>query len=412
MLRHVRCLILLPFDPAGAKIGGIKSFVNDMLRVAPDDFEMEVVGCSEDPVQRPVGRWGDLEVGDRRVPFLPVLAIRDAHRRPRIPLSLTFTLAAVASRSAHRFGGRILQFHHPGVPSGFVMQRSPKVIVAHLNPADIDRGAGESRFARLPGLLHRLEDVTLRQMDRIFVVNQAGLAFYRERHPSVADRVTFMPTWVDQAIFRPQTGAARLAARVALLKSLGLPFDAPDGLALFVGRLELQKDPMLLVESFAAATQTEHSIRLVVVGEGGLREAAERHAVELGVAARCHWLGARPRAEMPSLMNGSDALILPSRFEGMPITVLEALACGLPVVATAVGEIPLVVHDGRTGRLVGDHAPEAIGRALADLLARTRDRESWWPATVRAVEPYRPEIVLQPFFDAHREIAARRQAWS
>ena len=194
----IRPLIIVPLDPFSEKIGGIRTFVSDFIRFAPEDFAPEVVGCTGDPVARPVGRWQSLDIDGRPVQFLPVLSTPDVNRRPTIPLSLQFTLAAVLRREAHRFRGRILQFHHPGVPAGFLAVGSPRILVVHLNVADIDSGAGESRWARLPGLLHRFEDVTLPRMDRIFLVNRDGLEFYRKRHPAVADRSAFLPTSVDQ----------------------------------------------------------------------------------------------------------------------------------------------------------------------------------------------------------------------
>ena len=402
----IRPLIVIPLDPFSEKIGGIKTFVSDFIRFAPEDFAPEVVGCTGDPVARPVGRWQLLDIDGRPVRFLPVLGTPDVNVRPKVPLSLQFTLAAVMRREAHRFAGRILQFHHPGVPAGFLTVNAPRILVVHLNVADIDSGAGESRWARLPGLLHRFEDVTLPRMDRIFLVNRDGLAFYRERHPAVADRSAFLPTSVDQDLFRPFAPDDRLEARAGMLRTLDLPADADDRLILFVGRLEQQKDPVLLVEAFAAAQANARNLRLVVVGDGGLLEDAQRRAAECGVAARVHWLGYRGRADMPGLMNASDVLLLPSRFEGMPITVLEALACGLPVVATAVGGVPLVVRDGDNGRLSTDRSAADLAAGLAWVLERPR--EGFIGPAREAVAPYRPQEVLRPFFDAHRELAAAR----
>ena len=401
----VRPLILLPSDPFGDKIGGIKTFVLDFVRFAPSDFEPEIVGCSSDSRDRPVGRWQIRHVGPRPVRYLPVLRTPDPNHRPIVPLSLQFTLSAMLRRSARRYRGRILQFHHPGVPAGFLRVDAPKILVAHLNVADIDRGVGESRWTRAPGLLHRFEDVTLPRMDRIFVVNEAGVEFYRRRHPRVADRVSFLPTSVDQDLFRPLGPDARGAARSALLAEIGQPAASEARLVAFVGRLERQKNPILLVEAVARAAAADPSIHLVAVGTGSLREAAARRARELGADRHVHWLGLLPRDRLPDLLNAADALLLPSAFEGMPITVLEALACGLPVVATDVGGVGLVVHDGTNGRLTAAD-PTALADALAWTLARPR--ETFAAAARQAVAPFRPERAFGPFFDAHRELHERR----
>jgi glycosyltransferase involved in cell wall biosynthesis len=396
----------MPSDPFGEQIGGIKSFVRGFVRSAPEDFAPEFVACTSDPVSRPIGRWQTLEMEGRPVRYLPVLSTPNPHRRPLIPLSLKFTVSAMVRRNAHHFHGRVLQFNHPGTPAGFLGVDAPKILVVHLNAADIDRGLGESRWTRVPGLLHRFEDVTLPRMDRIFLVNEAGLSFYRQRHPKVGERLAFLPTSVDQSTFHRLDRAEVQAARRDLAESMGVSLDTSTRWLLFVGRLERQKDPHLLIESFAAILRLRPDVRLIVVGEGALRQEATDHARVLNVADRVHWLGYRDRAEMPRLMNVADALILPSAFEGMPIVVLEALACGLPVVATAVGEVPRLIRDRKNGRLVHSRDPDQLAEAADWVLERPR--EHFYDAAAAAVAPYHPEQVMLPFYEAHRELHMAR----
>jgi len=402
-MSSVRPLIIVPLDPFSHKIGGIRSFVLDFVRFAPEDFEPEIIGCTADPSSRPVGRWQRLMVDDRPVAYLPVLETLHVNRRPRVPVSLQFTVASMVRKAAHRFRGRVLQFHHPGPPAGFMAVTAPRVLTVHLNVSDMASAASESRWRRVPELLHRLEDATLPGMDRIFLVNRAGVDFYRARHPRVADRLQFLPTSVDQAHFRILPPDERSAARARLLAELGIAAGSEGKIALFVGRLEAQKDPILLVESVAAAVANGAALRLIVVGEGGLRGAAVQRAAELGIADRVHWAGYRGRDDMPSVMNAADVFLLPSRFEGMPISVLEALASGLPVVARSVGEIPLVVRDGENGRLVADRDSRALADALGWVLARPR--ETFATAARSSVAPFSPAATLRPYYEAHRELS-------
>ena len=104
-------------------------------------------------------------------------------------------------------------------------------------------------------------------------------------------------------------------------------------------------------------------------------------------------LGARPHEEIPFWMNACDTLCLPSLSEGLPNVVLEAMACGLPVIASRVGGVPEVVSDGVNGFLVPPSNPEALADALQRALATKWDRESIrasvshfdWDANARAV---------------------------
>lgn len=404
----IRPLIMLPGDPFGSKIGGIQTFVREFIRFAPDEFAIECVGTTSDERMRPLNRWTGIDLDGRSVRYLPIIATPDVHRRSRVPLSLRFTLVAMKRIRPRHTQGRILQFHHPGVPAGFLTSRAPKVHLVHLNPAEIDRGGGESRWSMIPGLLHRYEDVTLPRMDRIFVVNRAGVEFYRQRHPSIANRTRFLPTVVDPDRFTLPSVEQRAMARNAVFERLRVPADeASRPLILFVGRLERQKDPILLVRSFAHVVSRLRGARLLVVGEGGLRQDAERLSAELGITEAVHWLGFQPHETLADLMHGSDLLLLPSRFEGMPITVLEALASGLPVVASAVGEVPSIVQHARNGWLVHDREPASFADGIEWLMQQPR--EALERNARAAIAPFHPDVAWREFYDVHREL--HRERW-
>ena len=142
-------------------------------------------------------------------------------------------------------------------------------------------------------------------------------------------------------------------------------------LFVFAGRLTAQKS----LETALAALASLPDARLVVVGDGPERAALERRAQELGLNGRAVFQGARPRAEVLDVLARATAAVLPSAWENLPHTAVEALAVGTPVVATAVGGVPEVVRDGVNGFLVppGDAGRLAAAMALvaadADLRA-------------------------------------------
>jgi sugar transferase (PEP-CTERM/EpsH1 system associated) len=141
-----------------------------------------------------------------------------------------------------------------------------------------------------------------------------------------------------------------------------------------VGRLQDVKDQATLIEAFALlcaarpAAQESKGLRLAIVGDGPLRARLEQKAQDAGVADLVWFAGARN--DIPELMRSFDLFALSSIAEGTPVTLLEAMACGVPVVATAVGGIPEVVQDGVNGALVpASNAPalaEALGRYVDD----------------------------------------------
>lgn len=138
-----------------------------------------------------------------------------------------------------------------------------------------------------------------------------------------------------------------------------------------VGRMQTVKNQTLLVEAFIAALAQapalRERLRLVLCGEGPLREAARQRLLSAGVLDLA-WLPGE-RRDVPAVMRGLHAFVLPSLAEGVSNTILEAMASGLPVVATAVGGNVELVREGATGRLVPGGDAAAMAQALVDLAA-------------------------------------------
>jgi glycosyltransferase involved in cell wall biosynthesis len=137
-----------------------------------------------------------------------------------------------------------------------------------------------------------------------------------------------------------------------------------------LARLEPEKGHSTLLDAFARVRASCRSVSLLLIGDGGERSLLMRQAEELGLNGSVRFLGAR--ADVPELLSSCDIVALPSRREGLPMAILEAMAAGKPVVATAVGSVPSVVQDGHTGLLVRPNDVEALATALERLI---NDRE-------------------------------------
>lgn len=129
-----------------------------------------------------------------------------------------------------------------------------------------------------------------------------------------------------------------------------------------VGRLAQQKAPLTLVHASRSLVRG----RVLIAGDGPLRSRVEQAVRRHGLSDRVRLLGFR--ADIPGLLRASDIFVLPSRWEGLPLAVIEAMMAGLPVVATRVGGVGEVVEDGGTGLLVPPGDPEALAAALRRLV--------------------------------------------
>ncbi|MDZ3823462.1 MAG: glycosyltransferase family 4 protein [Pseudoxanthomonas sp.] len=165
---------------------------------------------------------------------------------------------------------------------------------------------------------------------------------------------------VDGALFRP---GDRAAAR----RALGLPVEGR--LLLFVGNLKPEKGCIDALAALPTVRDRHPGTRIAFVGEGPARARLQASAAGSGLADAVLLAGARGHAELPAWMQAADLLVLPSHNEGVPNVVLEAMSCGLPVVATAVGGIPEVLPP-LAGLLVPPRDPAALAATLDQALAR------------------------------------------
>ncbi|MEO8936526.1 MAG: glycosyltransferase family 4 protein [Burkholderiaceae bacterium] len=186
-----------------------------------------------------------------------------------------------------------------------------------------------------------------------------------------ASRVVVLRNGVDAERFTPLDRVeARRRHRI----------EATSQVVVSVGRLHAAKGHDLVIEAIAGLPDAQ----LLIVGGGSEDRALRAHAEALGVAHRVRFLGQQAHDELASLYAASDVLVLASSNEGWPNVLLEAMACGTPVVATNVGGVPEIVTSPEAGRIIDERSPRAIEAALRALFADPPDRA----ATRRYAERY------------------------
>jgi glycosyltransferase involved in cell wall biosynthesis len=132
-----------------------------------------------------------------------------------------------------------------------------------------------------------------------------------------------------------------------------------------VGRFAPPKNHALLIEAFAQV-RSDAPLYLLLVGGGELENAVRQQVAALGLQERVRFLGVR--ADVADILRASDVFVLSSRVEGNPMSVMEAMAAGLPVVSTAVGGVPELVREGETGLLVPSEDAGALAQAMQALV--------------------------------------------
>ncbi len=206
--------------------------------------------------------------------------------------------------------------------------------------------------------------------NRIICNSEAIRQFLLKRHAVDPSRAVVIPNGVDADFFTPDHGQKESAPTV-----------------LYLGRMAKIKDPMNALVAFHLLTKRMPDSRLIMMGNGSLRSSLEKYVL-------AHHLGKRVEirhgsTDVRPLLRKSWLLVVSSISEGLPNVILEAMSCGLPVVATAVGGNPEAVRAGITGALVPPREPHAMADAMHAILSDHRLRESMGAAARRiAVEEY------------------------
>ena len=247
-----------------------------------------------------------------------------------------------------------------------------------------------SRIDLERGLCRAVDHVVATCSDEVFELRRLGLP---------RDRATIVPCGVDTSAFTPRGPVAQRSGRSRLL---------------VLGRLVERKGQDDAVRALRAVPDAE----LVVVGgpppgaiDGDPEVCRLRAiAVEEGVADRLVFAGAVPRADVPAWVRSADVVLAVPWYEPFGITPLEAMACGRPVVATAVGGLVDTVVDGVTGDLVPPRDPARLGAVLAALLADDERRSAYGAAGVRRARArYRWSRVVADTDAVYRQVLAHRR---
>ncbi|WP_329338045.1 glycosyltransferase family 4 protein [Streptomyces sp. NBC_01352] len=316
-----------------------------------------------------------------RTSGLPRHSVEDGvhvHRLPAIEVANTAISALLPVQLAKARPGDVVHLHiaHALVPelvsAVAALRHVPYVAHFHL---DVDASGPLGRL--LPWYKQHFLGRVLRRAVAVVALTEEMAEFLVERYGVSRQRLHIVPNGVSDAYFLPPRPAPARPLRL-----------------LFVGRLQIQKNVARLLDAMA---QVQEDVRLRIVGDGELREPLVAQAARLGLR-NVEFVGALYGDDLVKAYADSDAFVLPSDKEGMPLVLLEAMASGLPVIATDVpGNRELVDGTGllaapdpaALARRIDELAADAeLWRSLAERSARTAAGLSWSRVAERVEQVY------------------------
>jgi len=395
--------IVYPTDPLGVVPGGTDTCIRDILRFAPNDIEIRLVGVTTDSVNRPLNQWTECEVSGMGFWFFPVLDVTDLKKQMRIPLSVQFTLR-LAGKDIFK-DTDVIQFHRIEPALAALSMEQPKLLIIHQNMNVIHSRKSDIRWKYFPAAYFWVENFIIKRMKEIFIVREDAVAEYQARFSEQNEHIHFLPTWMNPNLFFREEAETRARNKAEILEKLGV--DPLEEMMVFVGRFDHQKDPLLLIDSVARVFQKRKTGQLMLIGDGVLRNDVEARIRSYNIENRVHLLGAMPQEDVARHVRVSDLLLLTSVYEGMPRCVVEALGCGVPIVTTNAGEVTLLVHNDENGYIVSRRDPDEFANAVNTALNQL-DMLSNLPC-LKAVHNYRAGTVLEKLYDTYRLYARYEQ---
>lgn len=322
--------------------GGMKNHLLDLVRLTDQTrFDVTVV-CPPD-----TSLFNDLAA--LGIKTIPISLVGE--------LSPTKDYAVIKSlvKYLHTSGTTILHAHSSkGALVGRLaaaLARTPVIVFTAHNSIFYEQWPGWKKK-----LFATVERFLARFTDRIITVSDALKQELIEREGLSSKQLTtiYNGIAVDKFAIKVDT--------IAVRRSMAIPELGP--VIGTIARLAPQKGVSYFLK--AASLLKEYQVNFMVVGDGPLREELEQEASELGLQNRVTFVGRREN--IPEILATLDIFVLPSVTEGLPLTILEAMAAGKPVVATRVGGVPEAILEGKTGLVVPPRDPEALAVALAGLL--------------------------------------------
>ncbi|MDX2306625.1 MAG: glycosyltransferase [Hyphomicrobium sp.] len=394
-----RLCVLHSFDPRGAKVGGLETFIRDMIAFLPEDFSFLMIG---------VDAVGDLEIGKvakaqfrgRSFDFLPVLsypdsAAREAATSIRKSLTFQFMQGLLAHIGTVR---RVLR----EVPTSVDLERvefAPVVKALGVPFIQMLHGEGAPRL-QMDSLLknyrfvHNVnERLAVMAADKFLCVNPIITERIRATYPRQAHKIDTLSTWVDTRTFHPRPFPAGAPFRIA-----------------FAGRLDLFKQPPLMFKTVEALRRKlGGGVEFHYMGTSDPYRFEDFKLIEDITVLH----GFKSAAGVSEVLGNCHAGILTSEFEGMPFSVLETIGCGRPMCAIHLPQLESVVHEGTSGILVPrSDSLDGMARRLADAFDVVRQDIAAGRITpegvASAIVDFTPERQLAKCYENHRQIQRRR----
>lgn len=389
---HV-CMIH-PFDPRGAKVGGIETYVRDYITYHPEDMELLLVGV-DGFGDLELGRISEIEFRGRKIKFLPIAYYNDQQTNEyAVKLKDSLTLNFMLQLILH---WRIIRGYIASTRATVELRRvefAPFAALLGRPFIQMLHDGAESKSSSMSSLLKKYwfikefgDYLALNLCSKFYCVNENLTNRLKAMSPHCAGKLGTLTTWADKETFRPAE------------------FDLGSGKLniVYAGRLDLFKNPGLMFKTIHEVSHlTNGMVNFHYIGDGNIEAFEEFEAIR-AITVR---YGRKKASEIADILSSMHIGILTSEFEGMPRFVMETLSAGRPVCALHLPQLEQVVFEGKSGALVPRSPTEVEDLAvkIVEVWKSIQSGQIRPELVADTVAPYSPERLLSQIFGDHRRL--------
>jgi glycosyltransferase involved in cell wall biosynthesis len=315
-------VIVAGIDPFASRASGTCSYISNLINsLSKKNIKVTVIGISK----------------NREDKGIEYISIANAERISSYRFLITLLLKAPFLKIPST---AIIHTQRPDDMIPFIIfnRKNPKVCTLH---GQVSRKIHLKKREIVGKIYDLMERTALKHIDRLIAVDKSTMEYYVQKYPWLNGKIEVIPVGIDRDTFKPRD-------KQIMREKYG--FNSSDKIVLYVGRLEKEKNLDFLFRAFKRICDGNEKCKLVLVGEGSEKKDLNKLASDLKLNDVI-FMGQIEQERIPEIMSCADIFVLTSQFESGPLVVLEALACGLPVVSVDVGRVREFISNGDTGTI-------------------------------------------------------------
>lgn len=285
--------------------------------------------------------------------------------------------------------GSIIHAQRPDLLFPFILRHKSSLKICTIHGNHYSEMAGKQNFL-VTAIYRIIEKYCVKRADKLIFVNENTMNIYLKQYKNISEKSMVVPAGVDFEQFKPMD-------KIAIREKHNIASESKA--ILYVGRFGKEKGIKLLLDSYKHVKNEIQDAKLILIGQGPMENSMKKYSKDHSLKDVV-FMGFKGYDVIPEHINTADVLALTSHYEGSPTVVREALACGIPVVSTDVGDVSIIIKDGLNGHVIKSRSAKEFSSCLIDALLNMGNNKQ---KCVDSIERYSWNNVIKEIIEVYHE---------